>query len=264
MLNLSPKQSGLTLIELLVGMAVGLIVVGAIMASYINTLRISSGTIQSSRLNQEMNAIMNIMANDIRRAGYWGGSIDAVATNPFSQIGSTALEVHTWDGTTDTDTGFQGNGNCIVYSYDLDMDGIRDTTGPNEGFGFRWEASGEPIEMKRGHTEVNDCSDTGETWGPMTDTTFINIQSLTFNLADTKCLNTVEPDRADRNSDGTVDEFDERDCFNAAYPAATGDEVVLIREVLITLTANLVAEPETISSLTQTVQVRNNLIRVTP
>ena len=281
------QQTGFTVIELLVGIAVGMLVAAAILSVYINTLRSSGDTVQASRLNQEMNAIMNIMANDIRRAGYWGGSNTSASGNPFAQKGSTALEVHALDGGVYDDDGSQGSGSCIVYAYDLNSDGDLDkgsgaaapNNDNNEGFGFRWKGgSSDPIQMKCGHTEVNDCGDTGEDWGPLTDANFIEITALTFDLANSKCLNTSEPNKVDEAS-GTkivapaVENFNERDCYYDAagddpptpdFPPDTGEEIVEIREVEITLEARLVDAPEVTSQLNQTVQVRNNLFSVTP
>lgn len=108
MLNKSRySQCGMTIIELMVGLTVGLIVVGMVVSVYITSLGTSSDTLKSSRLNQEMSAIINIMANDIRRAGYafadgqdWDnpdpltGAVDPddlenalePSTNPFNQV----------------------------------------------------------------------------------------------------------------------------------------------------------------------------------
>jgi len=280
MLNTRYRAAGFTVVELLVGLAVGLIVAAAVISVYVNTLSISGTTLRSSRLNQEMNSIMNILVNDIRRAGYWGGSTTGDASvNPFNQA-TTALKVFSWDGSAYTDESPLGSGSCIVYAYDLNGDGDLDkgsgatapNNGNNEGFGFRWEGAGNAIEMKSGHTVVQDCTDDNSTWGPLTDATFIEIDELTFDLAHSKCLNTSEPNKKDEATGAaivapTVENFNERDCYYDSepdgvfdFPPDTGERTVEIREVRITLRAHLVSEPEVISTLTQSVQVRNNMI----
>lgn len=260
----------------MVGLAVGLIVAAAVISVYVNTLNTSGTTLRSSRLNQEMNAIMNIMVNDIRRAGYWGGSTTGDASiNPFN-LAATTLKVFSWDGAAYTDESPLGSGGCIVYAYDLNSDGgLDDGSGAdkNEGFGFRWKgAANNAIEMKRGHTDVQDCSDTDETWGPMTDTSFIAIDGLSFDLSNSKCVNTSEPNKEDEATGAaivapTVENFNERDCYYDAandgtfdFPPDTDERTVEIRDVRITLSAHLVSEPEVTSTLRQSVQVRNNMI----
>lgn len=256
------KESGFTLVELLVGLAVGLLVLSGILSIYITVVRGGGNTLKSSRLNQEMSALMNIMANDIRRAGYWNGGILADPLgNPFSQTGSTALEVHALAGTY-ANAGAQGNGSCIVYAYDLDKDGTLGTS-PSEGFGFRWDGAGSVIKMRRGAATVNDCNVASE-WdtNPMTDGAFISVENLNFSLADSSCLNTSEPnDVIETSGAAGTDLFEERDCYNATYAPDADEVTVEIREVLITLTASLVDDPSVRNTMVQSVKVRNNHIR---
>lgn len=265
------KESGFTIVELMVGLVVGMLVLGGVLSVYLTTIKTSGSTLNSSRLNQELGAIMNIMANDIRRAGYWGdGGLGSATSNPFSQAGSTALEVHAFDGTNYAYAGVQGSGSCVVYAYDLSDEGTLDddTGNPDEGFGFRWDGAGNAILMKRGHTEVNDCSDTGENWLPLTDTNFIAITNLEFDLANSQCLNTSEPNEIDEVSGAAivspaVETFAERDCYStiAAYAPDAEEMTVEVRAVLITLSAELVGDPGVTMTVKQSVQVRNNLVR---
>ena len=156
------RQQGLTIAELLVGMAVGLLVMLAVTTVYINTLRTSANTLDGSRLNQEMAAIMNIMVNDIRRAHYWGGASDAFTcptASPFVQVENaasavdiTALRIHNngGSGTTYNDVTYDANGfvsttandnisegSCITYTYDANSDGeAGDDCDPADSTGF--------------------------------------------------------------------------------------------------------------------------------
>lgn len=261
------KESGFTLVELMIGLVIGLLVLGGVLSVYITTIRTSSSTLNSSRLNQEMGAIMNIMANDIRRAGYWSGGVMASpVNNPFSQTGSTALEVQALSGGSYTNQGSLGNGSCIVYAYDLNNNGLLDddTASPDEGFGFRWDGVGGVIKMRRGHTTVNDCNDAGGNWNtnPLTDASFINVENLNFNLSGSSCLNTSEPnDIIEATGAAGTDPYEERDCYNASYAPDSGEVTVEIRQVVITLTASLVDEPSVRNTMTQSVEVRNNHIR---
>ena len=88
------RQSGLTLVEVLVGMAVGIIVTGGAVAIYVSSVRSGNEALLASKLNQELGALMHVMTNDIRRAGFWGTALGAQADeNPFNMPGATALVV---------------------------------------------------------------------------------------------------------------------------------------------------------------------------
>lgn len=84
-------QQGVTLVELMVGLVVGLIVIGGSLAMFLSTFQSSNHTLKMSKLNQDLTAVMQLMVNEIRRAGY---SPDATAELDFDTAG-----------------------NCFVYSY---------------------------------------------------------------------------------------------------------------------------------------------------
>ena len=88
-------MQGLSLIELMVALAIGLIVIGGVLGLVLSIIRSNNQTIQATRLTQELRAIAAVIASDIKRAG---GVIDpmTVATanagkplNPFATITST-------------------------------------------------------------------------------------------------------------------------------------------------------------------------------
>ena len=62
-------QSGVSLVELMIGSAVGLIVIAAVLATYAVIARSGSETMASAKLNAELRAAMDMMVRDIRRAG---------------------------------------------------------------------------------------------------------------------------------------------------------------------------------------------------
>jgi prepilin peptidase dependent protein B len=284
-LNKSYAPRGFTVIELLVGLAVGLVVIGGVLSVYVSTLKSSGATLNGSRLNQEMGAIMSIMVNDVRRAGYartdgvdWDDPLNADPddlsnfeepyTNPFS-LAATALQVQSNGGGGYAGVGVQGSGNCIVYSYDLNSNAVVDDT---DKFGFRWDGAATDALMMRSDTVgvVNNCGGTG--WDAVTDPDSIVITALSFDLGNSKCLRTDEPDDLDSNGDGNIDELVERDCYIDVSPvdgvadnapvAGSGVFTVETREVLITLTAQLKSDATVSKTMSERVTVRNNLIRV--
>jgi type II secretory pathway pseudopilin PulG len=65
------RQFGITLIAVLVGLAVGTLVLSGALGVYVMIAKGSRDSIQSARLNQELRAALDIMQQDIRRAGFW-------------------------------------------------------------------------------------------------------------------------------------------------------------------------------------------------
>jgi len=86
------KQKGFTLIELMIAMMLGLIVIGGALSIYISTIRSSSDVVNSARLNYDLDSAMQLMVNDIRRAGYWGGAVAGsdATNNNFTQVPAAA------------------------------------------------------------------------------------------------------------------------------------------------------------------------------
>jgi hypothetical protein len=90
----------------------------------------------------------------------------------------------------------------------------------------------------------------------------MTVSALTFSLAASKCLNTRDPNSADDDSDGLVDETQESDCYANVPTASSGNITVETRVVAITITANLTNDSFVRQSVTDTVRVRNDWIRV--
>jgi len=234
------KHSGFTLIELMIAMVLGLFIVGVTISVYVLTARGSTDTIKSARLNHDMEMAMNIMANDIRRAGYWGGAVigSDAETSPF-MTPTTVLQLPT--------------ANCISYTYDADRDGnvddgtndgnvelaIDDTNDENEYYGFLLD--GATIRMRFGGTDTSDCA-TAADWGTgeLIDSNEITVTGLTFTLT-SRCLNVTD------DPISTV-------C------TGTGDKIIEKRVITINLTAQLADDASVSKTMTTDVVVRNNRI----
>ena len=92
------KNAGFTLIELLIGLTLGLMVIASTLTLYVITTHSSSDLLHSTRLNHDLETIMQIMTHDIRRAGYRGSSPNAIPS----------LKIYS------SETSFDA---CILYSY---------------------------------------------------------------------------------------------------------------------------------------------------
>ena len=219
-------QYGFSLVELMIAMAVGLFLMGGIVSIFGASAKTQSESMQTARLQQELRAALSIMRTDIRRAGYWGNALASLgANNPFT--------------TATTDINVLNGGACILYTYDLNKDGIVDNN--SEYFGFR--LNNNAIEMRISGTATNDCSINAE-WTKVTDASIVTITSLDFDTSRYDCSNITNP----ADTDCTV--------------PATGDVLQTIRELDISLAGALSNSPMISRSYNDTIRVRNDRLSI--
>lgn len=144
------KQIGITLIEMMIAMVLGLLVTGIIVTIFISNVKSSSENIKMIHLNQELRTVMNFMADDLKRAGY--------SADPDSSAFMDELDTAT--------------ANCILYAYDVDGNGI---LGANERFGFKFNANA--INWAQNRT-AKTC--TSGTWTALTDANTTAITAFTI------------------------------------------------------------------------------------
>jgi hypothetical protein len=162
-----------------------------------------------------------------------------------------------------------GQGSCLLYSYDAtyvpgNVAGAIEIT---DLFGFRLNNS--VVQMRQsGVVDGTNCvggtcnSCTNGTWENVTDPDLIEITNFTFDLGASQCLNGSEPNAVDDNADGVIDDADEFDCY-VTVPANGSDAVTVeTRELLVTVTGRLSGDISTQASVSQSVKVRNDLLRV--
>jgi prepilin peptidase dependent protein B len=135
----APGQRGVSLIEMMVGTAVGLFIVAGGISLYVSNLTNSRRMLVETAVNQELRAAADLVSRDLRRAGYWGNAIQgtvAIGTsslttaNPYNAVTDSATEV------------------TYQFSRDADAAPLTDlnTQAANEQFGFR--LSDESVEMQ--------------------------------------------------------------------------------------------------------------------
>lgn len=78
--RLTPRhlQAGLSLIETMVGIAVGLFIVGGALKLFIDNLDNNRRLLIETRVNQDLRAAADLIARDLRRAGYWQNAASGV------------------------------------------------------------------------------------------------------------------------------------------------------------------------------------------
>lgn len=175
------RQQGMSLVELMVAMVIGLLILAAAGTAYIVSSRSGRDTINSTRLNIELRGAMDVMADEIRRAGAVGLIANAGVNNPFTvQISASR-----------TDLQVSADGTCVEFTYDADGDGLVDTA---EYSGFRVQNNA--IQMRNGGAGiVNNCSDVNGSWQTLTDTGVVTVQpyasGVPYFSISYQCLNTL-------------------------------------------------------------------------
>jgi prepilin peptidase dependent protein B len=127
------RQRGMSIIELMVGVALGLIVVAGAVKLMGDTLGSNRRVLLETRVNQDLRTAADLIARDIRRAGYWNNAQSgiftttgaAVSPNPYAAISL--------------------NSNVVEYQYARDAD---DTVQDAERAGFRLQ--GDALEFRNG------------------------------------------------------------------------------------------------------------------
>lgn len=236
----------------------GLIVIGGALSIYISTIKSSSDVIKSARLNYDLDSVMQLMVNDIRRAGFSGiptGGLDTL--NNVFMATATTLNIRTLAAATTDPT--PNSGDCILYSYDSNSDGVVDG---DEYYGFKLDRGAIWIR----YSGANTTSCANGNWERISDEQKVSITYLQFNFlpiagqalvagvhpalpaltATSRCLNyTPEPPVI---SNALI-------CNPA--PAANA-YVVQKRVININISGYVNGDNTVLKSLSTTVQVRNN------
>jgi len=102
------RMRGFSLIELMVSIALGLIVMAAVLALVMSIIRSNNQTVQTTRLTQELRATAAVIASDLKRArGVQDPLAAAKQGNPYATVYLDGV-ANPPDGTV---------GQCISYGY---------------------------------------------------------------------------------------------------------------------------------------------------
>lgn len=133
LLSASPiQQRGLTLIEMLIASVLGLFVTAVILTVFATNVRSNTENLKMVRMNQELRAVMNFMADELRRHGYSADNTNSDFMDNFN---------------------YDSGSNCLRYAYDENSDGAL-TNSERHAF----HLNGSVISWRTSVTN-NDCSD---------------------------------------------------------------------------------------------------------
>ena len=160
------KQKGVTLLELVVALAISTVVIGALVGIFFMSTKHNRGTLEVTKLDSELNLVLNSMSRDIQRAGYWANA-ETSSTNPFMQTGTTDISVN-------------GANDCILLTYDHDGDGALAAFGAgtdDERYGYRLSAG---AVQYRPSGALFSC--TNSSWTDLTDKRIVTITAMQITL----------------------------------------------------------------------------------
>jgi prepilin peptidase dependent protein B len=219
---------GLSIVEMMVGIVVGLFLVAGATTVFVTHLGNSRQMLVEARVNQDLRAATDLISRDLRRAGYWenavSGTIAAASgvttPNPYVAITPT--------GTSQ-----------IEYLFARNADNTVDN---NEAFGFR-----RTVDGATGRGVIQMKTDNTPTWQTVTDPTVIDVGAGGLNIVATTTIVPVGGACA-------------KVCpppVGATYTCPNPPTLTL-RQYDITLTAAAVADTRVIRTLQTRARVRND------
>lgn len=229
-------QRGLSIVELLVGVAIGLfILTGALklFSDYINNNRRLT---LETRVNQDLRAAVDLISRDLRRAGFWGNSISGVVTTNSQPVAATSpYSAVSPIGTASAPS------TTSIYSYSQDIE--NNTLDDNENFGFR---------LNSGVLQYQKSKDN---WQAITDSNTLIV--TVFTITPAPVLSCIRLDQYCTNSSATCATcaLDTNGC-----PTTTCNTCpfIKVRSYEIALQGTSTTDASVMRGVQETVRVRND------
>lgn len=140
-------QRGLSIMELLVGITVGMIVLGGAVMLLAKNMAGSRLLLTESRLNEDLRNAADLLTRDLRRAGYWGNAMKGVTA-----IGLTSATI----ANPYSDVIAPSSADEVDYRFSRDAGTDNDLLDNNEKFGFRLMDQAIQMQAGSGWTDVTD------------------------------------------------------------------------------------------------------------
>jgi type IV pilus assembly protein PilW len=157
------KQKGLTLIELMIAMVIGLLIVGTVITIFITNVRSNRDNVAMIKLNQELRGAMTFISDELKRSGYNDGLYEAYLAE---------LEIND----ADTPPDYISDDDCIRYAYQAPSVSAASVVPPTSIYGFRFDTGAK--EIKWGANATDACN-FGES---ITDKNLVEITNFDIKL----------------------------------------------------------------------------------
>lgn len=220
-----PAPHGLSIVELLVGVTVGLFVLAG--ASMVASTQMVDNRrlLLETQVQQDMRATMDLIVRDIRRSGYYERAYEAVAPSVSADLGKL---VSVYMPAT------VSNSSEVLYNYSHDGDDAKaenNTVDSNEYNGFRWNSDEGTIDIRLGENQFQ----------ALTDPNVLKITN--FNV--TSAQQTIA-----------------LPCATGACVSASGcgNRSLTMRVITVAISGQAVHDPTVKRDLVSTVRVRNDQV----
>jgi prepilin peptidase dependent protein B len=236
-------QRGLSIVELMVGVAVGLFVVGGAVKLMVDNLANNRRLLVETRVNQDLRAAADLIVRDLRRAGYWRNAASGVSSDPAVAPAVNPYRTVAYDGTTGE----------LTYSYSKDnVDTLDNTT---EGFGVRRGVDG---VTGRGVIQLR----TANAWQTITDPGTLEIPTAADLSITPSATRTVELWDACPCRPALT-------CVDSQFAVGGANYTtrprMVVRQYTLVINGQAVSDSRVRRQITETVRVRNDeLIGVCP
>ena len=234
------RTRGLSIVEFMVGIAVGLFVVGGTAKLFVDYLGSNRTLLLETRVNQDLRAAADLVVRDLRRASYWRNASTGISTDPAVLPASNPYRAIDYAS------------GVLTYRYDKDgVDGV--VASASEVFGVQ-----RVVESGKGVLQLKQAG----AWQTITDPGTLDIPS-------TNGL-TITPTAA-----RVVDLWDECPClfeltctknqFLATNPSTSASGIyyanrprIAIRQYDLRLRAQSSTDPKIVREIRELVRVRND------
>ena len=213
-------STGFSIVELLVGTAVGLVVVAAGTTVVTHHARESRALTIETRLTQDLRTAADIVARDLRRAGYWGGAASGVRGDDGGVVPANPYAAVTPDAAA-------SDAVRLAFSRDASEN---DSLDGNERFGFRLRNGAIELQLGDGN------------WQALTDPATLTVTAFE-----------VEP----RTEEKSLEHFCDQPCAAGSTTCPPRQQV---RSFAVAIEAQAVADPGVRRSVRAGARLRNGSV----
>lgn len=238
------RQRGLSLIELMVGMTVGLIVAAGASIMAVNQINEHRLLMLETQIQQDLRTAADLLQQDLRRAGYRGDAQLGVWAPPAAvgAVGEKSAATPSPNQFADVVKVEDGDSRALTYMYARalpDGSGYSPTGVPRdvEHFGFKWDKSSKVLYLQIG------VADGRANWQPITDPESVKITAFEVNIDDSQSI--------------SVGDFCEKPCDTPGKPACPR---LIVREVRFTIIGEAAHDANVKRTLTGAERLRTDKV----
>lgn len=225
---------GLSIVELMVGMAIGLFLLVGASSMLISSITNSRALLAEARVNQNLRSAADLITRDLRRAGYWENAMAGTTTT-----GSAA--------TANPNSAISTGSSTVTYSLARDASAVRiteaekNTLNLDEQFGFKLEDG--VVEMLVGSGN----------WQKLTDPGVLSVTALDITPSETPL------DIRDSCAKACCDAVTGA-CTAVNVASPPGCPKISVRRYDLSLTGQSATDSAVVRTLKTSVRVRNDAI----